>query len=67
MEAKQMHPTTEDEPKTYNLISCKGNEVFRGTLKQAMRAAVSMNDELQPAFGVRVERADDGVTMYEVE
>lgn len=51
----------------YNLISTKGRCEVTGTLDQAITAAKSMDAELQPSFGVTVERASDGATVAEVD
>jgi len=49
----------------YKLISTKGTRKFNGTHAQAIEAAIAMEDELQPAYGVTVEM--DGETIAEIE
>ena len=49
---------------TYQLISTKGNRTVDGDEAAAIAAAVAMEEELQPAFGVTV--ALDGETVAEV-
>ena len=50
---------------TYMLISSKGSRMFRGTQAEAIDAAVEMEAELQPSFGVSVED-EDGETVADV-
>lgn len=50
---------------TYRLISTKGTRTITGTRDQAIRAAVRMEAELQPSYGISVED-DGGVTVAEV-
>jgi hypothetical protein len=50
---------------TYRLISAKGTRTVEGTLEEAIAAAVRMEAELQPAYGVTVETAA-GETVAEV-
>jgi hypothetical protein len=58
-----MTPTPgDDDMKTYKLVSVKGNKTFKGTLADAIQAAIKMERRLQPSFGVHVEDAS-GDTM----
>lgn len=50
---------------TYRLISVKGTRAFTGNQAAAVQAAIAMEDELQPAYGVTVEDAD-GNTVAEI-
>lgn len=50
---------------TYTLISAKGNLLFTGTEEQAIAAAIAMEEELQPVFGVTVED-EEGDTIAEI-
>lgn len=50
--------------KTYKLISTKGTDTFTGAHKDAITAAIAMEERLQPAFGVTVEV--DGETVAEI-
>lgn len=50
---------------TYQLISVKGNRQFEGTKAEAIEAAIAMEEELQPAYGVTVEHAD-GTIVAEI-
>lgn len=50
---------------TYNLISVKGDREFTGTREEAIAAAIAMEEELQPSFGVTVEDAA-GETVAEI-
>jgi len=49
---------------TYTLISVKGTRTMEGTETEAIAAAIAMEAELQPAFGVTVEL--DGETVAEI-
>lgn len=49
----------------YRLISVKGNRTVTGDLAAATRAAIEMEAELQPAYGVTIETAD-GDTVAEI-
>lgn len=49
----------------YRLISTKGTRAITGTEQDAIRAAIAMENELQPAFGVTIEDGD-GETVTEV-
>lgn len=55
-----MTTTTEN----YKLISTKGTREFFGTQDDAIKAAVAMEADLQPAFGVTVDL--DGETIAEI-
>lgn len=46
----------------YLLESVKRTETFKGLLVDAIRRAREIEDEYQPAYGVTVSSADDGVT-----
>jgi hypothetical protein len=48
----------------YKLISTKGIRTVTGTEAEAVQAAIAMEKELQPAFGITIEL--DGVTVCEV-
>lgn len=50
----------------YRLISVKGKTEGEGSRDDAIKAAVAMEDELQPAFGVTVEDLDSGETIAEI-
>ena len=50
---------------TYKLISTKGEREVEGTQEEAIAAAIAMDGELQPAYGVTVEL--DGETVAEIE
>lgn len=50
--------------KTYTLTSVKGGREVRGTLLAAIEAAIAMEANLQPAFGLTVSR--DGEIVAEV-
>lgn len=54
-----MDATTAGE---YLLESVKRTETFKGLLVDAIRRAREIEDEYQPAYGVTVSSADDGVT-----
>ena len=47
---------------TYTITSIKHTETFRGTLDEAIERARAIDAEYQPAYGVTVSSADDGVT-----
>jgi len=57
---------------TYTLICVKGRSEVEGSLHEAVAAARSMEDDLQPAFGVTIEdeagetvaEVRDGETLY---
>lgn len=49
----------------YNLISVKGTSMFRGSLMDAIDAAIAMEEELQPSYGITIEDSD-GNTVAEV-
>jgi hypothetical protein len=57
------HPNRSTE---YRMISVKGTRVVIGTRADALAAAREMNQELQPAYGVTVERVSDSRTVAEV-
>lgn len=48
----------------YKLISTKGTRTITATMHEAIQAAIAMEAELQPSFGVTVEL--DGSTVAEV-
>jgi hypothetical protein len=48
----------------YRLISVKGTRTVTGTEQEAIQAAIAMEQELQPSFGVTVEL--HGSTVCEV-
>lgn len=48
----------------YKLISTKGTRTITGTEHEAIQAAIAMESELQPSFGVTVEL--DGATVAEI-
>jgi hypothetical protein len=50
---------------TFKLISTKGNQTITGTKADAITAAIAMENELQPSFGVTVED-ECGETVAEV-
>lgn len=50
---------------TYTLTSAKGHRTIAGTQAEAIAAAIEMDDELQPAYGVTIEDAD-GETVAEI-
>jgi hypothetical protein len=54
---------------TWKLCSVKSSETFDGTLLQAIQAAVEMETDLQPAFGVDVhdESGERVVTILDGE
>lgn len=45
---------------TYTLTSTKGDSTIEGTLAEAFRAAITMEEELQPSYGVTIEGGEDG-------
>lgn len=49
---------------TYTINSIKGSRTIDGTQADAIAAAIAMEEELQPAFGVTVEL--DGETVAEI-
>ena len=49
---------------TYTLVTVKGRREINGDLMAALDAALDMEEELQPAYGVTVTR--DGETIAEV-
>ena len=49
---------------TYRITSVKGSKTVSGTAEEAIAAAVEMEREMQPAYGVTVEL--DGETVAEV-
>lgn len=49
---------------TYKLISTKGEQTFAGNLHSAIQAAIQMEQQLQPAYGVTVELR--GETVAEI-
>ena len=49
---------------TYSLVSVKATRTFTGAEADAIAAAIAMEEELQPAFGVSVEC--DGVPIAEI-
>lgn len=49
----------------YRLISTKGTRTMTGSEREAIAAAIEMDDELQPAYGVTVE-SEDGDTIAEI-
>ena len=51
--------------KTYKLISVKGTRQITGTKKDAIAAAIAMEEELRPSFGVTIED-NKGNTIAEV-
>lgn len=55
----------EGDGAVYKLITTKGSKEVDGTLAVAVKAAVRMERELQPSFGVTIEDAE-GNTVAEV-
>lgn len=49
----------------YRLISTKGEQTVSGTQTEAIQAAIAMEQELQPAYGVTVED-EQGNTIAEI-
>lgn len=49
---------------TYKLLSTKGDREVEGTRADAIAAAIAMEADLQPAYGVTVEI--DGETVAEI-
>lgn len=50
----------------YRLISTKGTREIEGTREEAVSAAIAMERELCPAYGITVEDAATGETVGEV-
>jgi hypothetical protein len=50
----------------YTLVSVKGNKTLVCDLQHAIRAAIAMEAELMPAWGVQIEDAD-GETVAHIE
>ena len=51
--------------KTYRLVSTKGSRVVSGNLSAALAAAIEMEADLQPLFGITIEN-DRNTVVAEV-
>lgn len=49
----------------FTLNSTKGTKIIDGSLEEAIRAAVQMDADLQPAYGVTVEDEDGTIAQID--